>query len=412
MAPNGLAARYVFFHAARLAAGVVLVCGTGCAVTAHPKWAYTGADPLRIDPPDRQQIESGIRRGVDFLVGAQKPDGSWGAGTGFYGIVAELPGSFRTMKAATSSLCLSALLESGIDDPEVIEAIDRSEAWMFANLGSLRRDSPGVLYSMWAHPYAIKVLVRMRERYPDDEDRIAEIDRLIRYQVERVCRLSSVDGGWGYYDTRGGTMKPGSLSFSFATATVLEGLKEADSVGISPPRDVVDRAIEALRRLRKPDHSYVYIEPARQWPMRPLQRPQASLGRSLAACDALLGWEQEDVTDEIAEAWLMRLCVYNNWLDVARKRTRPHESYYAISGYFVLYTYYHAALCIEEIPPEKRSYYRGYLASFLLETQEKDGSWWDFPLYDYHQGYGTGYGLMALIRCREELPDGKRGRAN
>jgi hypothetical protein len=33
-----------------------------------------------------------------------------------------------------------------------------------------------------------------------------------------------------------------------------------------------------------------------------------------------------------------------------------------------------------------------------LALQEKDGSWWDFPMYDYHQQYGTSFALMALKR--------------
>ena len=36
----------------------------------------------------------------------------------------------------------------------------------------------------------------------------------------------------------------------------------------------------------------------------------------------------------------------------------------------------------------------------LLALQEKDGSWWDYPLYDYHQPYGTAFALMSLQRCR------------
>jgi len=35
----------------------------------------------------------------------------------------------------------------------------------------------------------------------------------------------------------------------------------------------------------------------------------------------------------------------------------------------------------------------------MLDRQEKDGSWWDYPLYDYHQPYGTSFALMTLIRC-------------
>jgi hypothetical protein len=43
----------------------------------------------------------------------------------------------------------------------------------------------------------------------------------------------------------------------------------------------------------------------------------------------------------------------------------------------------------------------------LLDLQEKDGSWWDYPLYDYHQPYGTGYTLMALAWCRDALETAK-----
>jgi len=43
------------------------------------------------------------------------------------------------------------------------------------------------------------------------------------------------------------------------------------------------------------------------------------------------------------------------------------------------------------------------LAEIILYRQEKDGSWWDYPLYDYHQPYGTGYALMALAWCRDHL---------
>ena len=35
----------------------------------------------------------------------------------------------------------------------------------------------------------------------------------------------------------------------------------------------------------------------------------------------------------------------------------------------------------------------------MLDRQEKDGSWWDYPLYDYHQPYGTAFALMTLHRC-------------
>ena len=43
------------------------------------------------------------------------------------------------------------------------------------------------------------------------------------------------------------------------------------------------------------------------------------------------------------------------------------------------------------------------MQNVLLSLQEKDGSWWDYPLYDYGHAYGTGYALMALGWCRDSM---------
>ena len=37
----------------------------------------------------------------------------------------------------------------------------------------------------------------------------------------------------------------------------------------------------------------------------------------------------------------------------------------------------------------------------MLSKQEKNGCWWDYPLYAYHQPYGTGYALRVLSECRK-----------
>jgi hypothetical protein len=39
-----------------------------------------------------------------------------------------------------------------------------------------------------------------------------------------------------------------------------------------------------------------------------------------------------------------------------------------------------------------------------LNVQEQDGSWWDYPLYNYHQQYGTAFAIMSLQRCRKAAP--------
>ena len=45
-----------------------------------------------------------------------------------------------------------------------------------------------------------------------------------------------------------------------------------------------------------------------------------------------------------------------------------------------------------------------HLARILMPLQEADGSWWDYPFYDYHQGWGTAFAMMSLWRCRKASP--------
>ena len=58
------------------------------------------------------------------------------------------------------------------------------------------------------------------------------------------------------------------------------------------------------------------------------------------------------------------------------------------------------AIIREQLPPADRPFYQDHLAHVLLRLQSKDGSWWDYPLYNYHQQYGTAFALMTLKCCR------------
>ncbi len=105
------------------------------------------------------------------------------------------------------------------------------------------------------------------------------------------------------------------------------------------------------------------------------------------------------MTDEVHKICLERLIARNGWLSVARKRPVPHESWFQVAGYFFYYGHYYAAFCLKTLPKTEQPLYQNHLAAIILPLQEKDGSWWDYPFYDYHQQYGTAMALMSLRRC-------------
>jgi len=367
-----------------------------------PALALEGPKPAPVEAPAAAALDDSIRRGVEFLLKRQNPDGSWGSANDprAFNVYAPVPGAHHAFRAGATALCISALIEAGGDSAAVAAAIDRGEAWMFENLGKLRRATPDALYNTWGHAYSIQALVRMLGRRPDDRQRRDKIGALIRQQIDMLDRYECVDGGWCYYDFKARTQRPSGSTLSFLTATVLVAFAEAKQAGFEIPERLVKRGVESIRRQRKPDFSYCYGEYLKYQPMHPVNRPGGSLGRSQACNLAMRLWGDRQVTDQVLATWLDRLFARNLWLDLGRKRPIPHDSWFMVAGYFFYYGYYYAALCIEQLPSPQRPTYQDHLAQVLLHLQEKDGSWWDFPLYDYHKQYGTAFALMSLWRCR------------
>jgi hypothetical protein len=368
-----------------------------------PRLAVTGPKGEPVKPPSPEELEKSIQRGIQFLLERQNPNGSWGSARNTKGlnIYAPVPGAHYAFRAAVTSLCVSALIELDDGSEEMARAIEKGEAWLLAFLPRVRRATGDALYNSWAHAYALQALVRMLDRHKDHPKLTAEIRQRLDEQIDMLTRYECVDGGWCYYDFNYQTRKPSGSSISFVSAAVLVGLYEAREAGVEVPQRIVDRAIASIHRQRLPDFSYCYGEYLKLRPMHPINRPPGSLGRSQACNLALRLWGDKLVTDEVLKTWLERLFARNGWLSMGRKRPIPHESWAAVAAYFYYFGHYYAAWCIEQLPPKERTHFQGQLAAIIIDLQEKDGSWFDFPFYDYHQQYGTAFALMTLGRCRQ-----------
>lgn len=356
--------------------------------------------PAPTPPPTKSEIRDSIDRGCEFLKTKQNKDGSWGSARQTKGlnIFAPVPGSHRAFRLAVTALSISALIENKSEDEKYLSTLQKAESYLLENLPDLRRASPMAIYNVWAHSYGLQALARMHESTKASEKK-KKIEEVMDQQVEMLQRYESVDGGWGYYDFNLQTKQPSGSSISFVNATGLVALKEAQNRGVKVPKRLTDRATAAIRRQRLPDHSFLYGEYLKYRPRRGINRPAGSLGRSHACNFALQLWGDKTITDEVHKICLDRLIKRNGWLDMGRKRPVPHESWAAVAGYFFYYGHLYASFCVETLNDKDRSFYGQALAAILVPLQEKDGSWWDFPFYDYHQQYGTAMALLSLKRC-------------
>ena len=113
-----------------------------------------------------------------------------------------------------------------------------------------------------------------------------------------------------------GAQQPAAESTSFVTATVLVAFREAKRIGIEIPQKLVDRGVASIKRQQKPDFSYAYAEDLKWRPMRYINRPAGSLGRSQACNIALRWWGETNITDTVLETWLERFNDRVGWLSI------------------------------------------------------------------------------------------------
>lgn len=352
-------------------------------------------------------LNASIRRGVDFLVTHQNKNGSWGNATRTknLNIYAPVPGAHHAYRAGASGLALSGVIDAADARPEVIAAIDKAAAWTAAELPKLRRADQTTTYNVWGHAYGLRAISRLYQREIDPAKK-TEWSRIAQEQVDLVNRYEDINGGWGYLDVFDEltTRKPSGLPTCFTTATVLLAMDQARSVmGVKLDDKLVKHSIASINYQRTPDFSYTYSFDHRMHPRADINRPAGSLARSQSCNAALRVFGEKAVTDAVLTTWADRFLAREGFLGNVRKRPVPHEGQFKIAGYFYYYGIYYFTESVKLLPKETHAAYAKRLAAILLERQEKDGSWWDYPLYDYHQAYGTGYSLMALAWCRETL---------
>lgn len=371
----------------------------------------TGVDSRVLIPEDQvtlQAVEQSIRRGVDYLVAKQNPNGSFGGATRTKGlnIYAPLPGAHDAFLAGASTLALAGLVDAHDDRPEVKKAIALGEKWSFEQLPKLRRADGTTTYNAWGHAYGLRAITRLYQSCPDDAARQSALKNLAQQQVDLANRYEDLNGGWGYLDIYDGlhTQKPSGITTSFTSATMLLAMHEArETMGVTLDPKIVTSTLASIRLQQFPDFTYAYSHGHYLSPQGEINRRNGSLARSQACNAALHAFDDPKITNEVLSTWCDNFLEFEKWLDHGRKKPRPHESTFKISGYFYFYGVYYYTECAKHLPKEKQRQLAKGLARIILTRQEKDGSWWDYPLYDYHQPYGTGYCLMALKWCREAM---------
>lgn len=338
--------------------------------------------------------------GVGFLEKSQTADGYWGTGTVTRGteIYSMVPGSHYGFRTATTALCVMALREAaiaGFAPVGVGTAHDRGLRWLIDH-GRAWRDDGTIMYNIWAHFYALQALA-VEMRLTGDEALREELRAAAQWHLDKVEAYQTYVGGWFYYDFQVHGQKNSNGPASFTNAAGLVALEEARLAGLTINEKMVGMAKRRLEEMRLPTGAYLYGTYLTYAPRHPGNQERGAAGRSQSGNYALLLTGSEKVGPAEALDGLKMLEEQYAFLEIARKRPLPHETWYVNSAYYFYFAHYYAARMTSRLgtPGSKHA---EFLQKQMLGRQEPEGCWWDYAMWDYHEPYGTAYALMALLR--------------
>lgn len=406
-------------RAARLASVLLLALAASTHLAAQP---VARVDPPHADPqevlekpapqeaaprvvaPEPPTLQEVIDGAVAWLVARQNADGSWGSHRTArpMEILASVPGSLDAFRVATTALGLLALVESETRLEGAAPAIERALEHLLEH-GAVQRAGPTEHYNVWSFGYGLHALGAWLGANPE-HPRAGAVRAMCVRLIEKAALYQTTDGGWGYYSfNEVKTLKPSWTSMSFTTATLLIGLERAQRAGCEVPDTVIRPAVEHLRRARLPSSAFLYGEYLQYRPQHLVNHMPGAACRT-PACQVALGRFGAAVPEAERRAALEALLFEQAALQrVALRRPIPHESWYAISGYFYLYGHHYARYALEELPVADQERMWPALVRAVLACRTPSGSFWDYPLYDFHEQYGTAMALAALATAPAAL---------
>lgn len=302
------------------------------------------------------QAQRAIDRGLGFLAGQQREDGSFGDG-----------GYPRDV--AVCGLAGMAFMSAGSTPgrgPYGLE-VDRCVNYILENTqdsGFINVPGSGSHGPMYGHGFAALFLAEaygMTMR-PDIREKLSKA-------IQLIINTQNADGGWRYQPVR----RDADIS---VTICQVMALRAARNAGLFVPHETIDRCIDYVKRSQNADGGFMYM----------IQGGQSAFPRSAAGVVALYSAGIYDGTEiDKGLNYLME--------SLPRGRAFSRESHYFYGHYYAVQAMWHAG----------GEYWRQWYPAIrdeLIARQRDDGSWMD----SICEEYGTAMACVVLQMPNNYLP--------
>jgi hypothetical protein len=190
------------------------------------------------------EVKKVVARGLDWLVAQQSKRGSWAAAEGRYPTtMTALCGTALSLEGSTTT--------QGKYQENIKRAVDYLIEHSRTNglIGDPTKDDR---YT-YGHGFSMLFLSQVLGE-EEDEDRRANLVRVLTKAVEFSGRAQTDEGGWGYVSAKDGN----GFDEGSTTITQVQGLRGCRNAGIPVPKEIIDKAIKYIHKCTLDDGAVQY----------------------------------------------------------------------------------------------------------------------------------------------------------
>jgi hypothetical protein len=195
--------------------------------------------------PRQSDVDRVIGRGLEWLAANQSKLGHWSASGDQY------PTAMTGM-AGIALLCEGSTTMQGKYAPNIRRAVDYLVARSRPN-GLIGEPATRDNRYTYGHGFAMLFLSQVLGEEEDAERRDRLIDVLSR-GVAFTAQAQTAGGGWGYVSAKDG----GGFDEGSTTITQVQALRGCRNAGIAVPKEVIDKAIDYIKKCTGPDGGVRY----------------------------------------------------------------------------------------------------------------------------------------------------------
>ena len=278
------------------------------------------------------------QRGIDWLVSEQHRSGYWEANQGQYRVA-------MTALAANAMLCEGSTTTRGRLAKSISKAVDYLIDTAQPNgLIGYKHD----YHYTYGHGFSMLFLSQV---YGEEENaqRREKLKEVLTKAVQFCGEAQTPDGGWGYVSAKDGN----NFDEGSTCVTQVQGLRACRNAGIPVPREVIDKAVEYIRKCMAPDGGI-------QYSLRNAGGSRPPITAAAIACLFNSGDYENDTAKKL--------------LSYCQKNIKGTNNQAQMFGHWH-YTHYYYSQVQYRLGDEKWSKYFTTISKQILAQQSPNGSW-------------------------------------